>query len=129
MEINPSDCLYHKDHLWVKREGQAEAWIGITDHAQENLGEVIYIECAAVDEEIKQGASFGNIESAKVASELISPITGIVVAMNQNATDEPSYVNRDPYRDGWIVKVRITDVSELNELMAARQYEHYVKGN
>ncbi len=129
MEINPSDCLYHKDHLWVKLDGEVEAWIGATEHAQESLGEVIYIECPAVNGEIKQGVSFGNIESSKVSSELISPISGVVVSVNQNATDEPSYVNRDPYRDGWILKVRIADVSELNELMSAEQYEHYLKSN
>lgn len=125
--MEPMDCLYHNDHLWVRREGENEAWIGVTRHAQDNLGEVVYIECAEVGAEIKQGAPFGNIESVKVTSDLVSPLSGTILAVNQVVSTDPSCVNRDPYQEGWLLKVRIADVSELSGLMSAENYERYLE--
>lgn len=126
--MTPTDCLYHKDHLWVRREGENEAWIGVTHHAQDNLGEVVYIECAEAGTEIKQGISFGIIESVKVMSDLISPVSGTVLSVNEMASTDPCCVNREPYREGWLLKVRIAEISELDSLMSAENYELYVKG-
>lgn len=126
--MTPTDCLYHKDHLWVRRDGEDEAWIGVTHHAQKNLGEVVYIECAAAGTEIKQGIPFGIIESVKIVSDLISPISGTVLSVNEVASTDPCCVNRDPYLEGWLLKVRISEISELDSLMSAKDYERLVKG-
>lgn len=111
----------------MRQDGENEAWIGVTGHAQENLGEVVYIECAEVGVEIKQGIPFGNIESVKVMSDLVSPISGMVLAVNQVVSADPSCINRDPYQEGWLLKVRIADVSELSGLMSAENYERYLE--
>lgn len=125
--MKPTDCLYHKDHLWVRQDGENEAWIGVTDHAQDNLGEVVYIECAEVGAEIKQGIPCGNIESVKVMSDLVSPVSGTIIAVNQTVSADPSCVNRDPYQEGWLLKVRLADVSELSGLMSAENYDRYLE--
>lgn len=124
----PTDCLYHKEHLWVRREGANEAWIGMTDHAQENLGEVSYIEHPEAGNEIKEGVSFGTVESIKTTSDLIAPISGKILSVNEILSADPSHINRDPYREGWILKVRIGDIGELSKLMSAEQYEIQLNG-
>lgn len=126
--MTPIDCLYHKDHLWVRQEGENEAWIGVTHYAQNSLGEVVYIECAEAGTEIKQGVSFGIVESVKVMSDLISPISGTVLSVNDAVLADPCCINRDPYREGWLLKVKIADISELSGLMSAENYEHHLKG-
>lgn len=127
--MTPTDCLYHKDHLWVRQEGENEAWIGVTHHAQDSLGEVVYIECAEAGTEIRQGISFGIIESVKVMSDLISPISGSVLSVNDMVSADPCCINRDPYLEGWLLKVKIADISELSGLMSAENYERHVKGS
>jgi len=124
----PTDCLYHKEHLWVRREGANEAWIGMTDHAQENLGDVSYIEHPEAGNEIKEGVSFGTVESIKTTSDLIAPISGTILSVNEMLSADPCHINRDPYREGWILKVRIGDASELSKLMSAEQYESSLNG-
>lgn len=126
--MNPTDCLYHKEHLWVRREGANEAWIGMTHHAQENLGEVSYIEHPEAGNEIKNGISFGTVESVKTTSDLISPISGTILSVNEGLSADPTCINRDPYREGWILKVRIGDIDELSELMSAEEYEIHLNG-
>ncbi|MDP1646253.1 MAG: glycine cleavage system protein GcvH [Thiobacillus sp.] len=126
--MTPTDCLYHKDHLWVRRDGENEAWIGVTHHAQDSLGEVVYVECAKTGTEIKQGISFGIIESVKVMSDLVSPISGMVLSVNDMVSTDPCCINRDAYQKGWLLKVRIADVSELGGLMTAENYERHLRG-
>ena len=124
----PTDCLYHKEHLWVRREGENEAWIGMTDHAPENLGDVSYIEHPEAGNEIKEGISFGTVESIKTTSDLVSPISGTILSVNELLSADPSHINRDPYREGWILKVRIADIGELSKLMSAEQYTIQLNG-
>ncbi|MHB1085240.1 MAG: glycine cleavage system protein GcvH [Thiobacillus sp.] len=126
--MNPADCLYHKEHLWVRREGENEAWVGVTDYAQNSLGEIVYVECPDVNAEIKQGSSCGVIESVKVVSDLISPLSGRVLAINDAASADPSCINRDPYLEGWLFKMDIADIGELGGLISAVDYADYVNG-
>ncbi|SHJ62379.1 glycine cleavage system protein GcvH [Tepidibacter formicigenes] len=117
----PSDLKYAKNHIWVKIEGN-EAYIGITDYAQDQLGEILFVEMPEVGDEISKGEEFGVVESSKVASDLVAPITGEVLEINEKLDDEPEYINEDAY-DAWIVKVKIADESELNELLDSSNYE------
>lgn len=126
--MTPTDCLYHKEHLWVRREGESEAWVGVTHYAQNSLGEIVYVECPEVGAEIKQGSSCGVIESVKVVSDLISPLSGRVLAINDAASADPSSINRDPYIEGWLFKMEIADIGELSELISAVDYANYVNG-
>tara|TARA_R110002049_G_scaffold200695_2_gene371438 strand:+ start:468 stop:833 length:366 start_codon:yes stop_codon:yes gene_type:complete len=120
--------MYHKEHLWVRRENDSEAWVGVTHYAQNSLGEIVYIDCPNVGAEIIQGSAFGVIESVKVVSDLISPLTGKVLAINEAAQADPSCINRDPYLEGWLLKMEISDSSQLNDLMSAKDYADYVNG-
>lgn len=126
--MTPSDCLYHKEHLWVRREGENEAWVGVTHYAQNSLGEIVYVECPEVGAEIKQGSSCGIIESVKVVSDLISPLSGRVIAINDLVSTDPCSINRDPYLEGWLLKIEIADTGELSELISAVDYADYVNG-
>lgn len=126
--MTPADCLYHKEHLWVRREGESEAWVGVTHYAQNSLGEIVYVECPDVGTEIKQGSSCGVIESVKVVSDLISPLSGRVVTVNEAVSSDPSCINRDPHSEGWLLKMEIADMGELGELLSAEDYSNYVNG-
>ncbi len=117
----PQGLKYSEKHTWVKIEG-SEAYIGITDYAQDQLGEVLFVEMPEVGEELTKGEDFGVVESSKVASDLIAPISGEVLEVNEKLDDEPEYVNEDAY-DAWIVKVKISDESELEALLDASNYE------
>lgn len=112
---------YSSDHEWVKVEGEF-AFIGITDFAQDQLGEVLFVEMPEVEDEIEKGSDFGVVESSKVASDLVSPISGEVVQINENLEDSPESINEDPY-GSWIVKIKMSDVSELDDLLSATDYE------
>lgn len=126
--MTPADCLYHKEHLWVRREGENEAWVGVTHYAQNSLGEIVYVECPEVGAEIKQGSSCGVIESVKVVSDLIAPLSGRVLAINDLVSADPCCINRDPYLEGWLLKMKISDIGELSELISAVDYAEYVNG-
>lgn len=126
--MTPADCLYHKEHLWVRLEGENEAWVGVTHYAQNSLGEIVYVECPEVGAEIKQGSSCGVIESVKVVSDLISPLSGRVLAINDLVSADPCCINRDPYLEGWLLKMEISDIGELSELISAVDYAEYVNG-
>lgn len=112
---------YSSDHEWVKVEGEF-AFIGITDFAQDQLGEVLFVEMPEVEDEIEKGDDFGVVESSKVASDLVSPISGEVVEINEGLEDAPESINEDPY-GSWIVKIKMSDVSELDDLLSAADYE------
>lgn len=126
--MTPPDCLYHKDHLWIRRAGDDEAVVGVTHYAQESLGEVVYVDCPKIGAEIQQGVSFGIIESVKVVSDLVSPVTGTVLSLNGILSDDPCSINRDPYGEGWLLKIKLANLDELSGLMSANDYERYVTG-
>ena len=108
-------------HTWVKVEGEF-AYVGVSDFAQEQLGEVLFVEMPEVGDELNQGEEYGVVESSKVASDLIAPLSGEVVEINERLDDEPEYINEDPY-DAWIVKVRVADEEELENLLNSDSYE------
>lgn len=120
MKVIPS-LRYSDKHTWVRVEGEF-AYIGITDFAQDQLGEILFVEMPEIEDELTQGEEFGVVESSKVASDLIAPISGEVVEINEKLDDEPEYVNEDAY-DAWIVKVKISDADELENLLTAEKYE------
>ncbi|MGE5618534.1 MAG: glycine cleavage system protein GcvH [Sphingomonadaceae bacterium] len=118
----PKDLRYSKEHEWAKVEGD-EAVIGITDHAQEQLGDVVYVDLPSVGQQVQQFKTFGVVESVKAASDLYSPVSGEVVAVNTELAKAPEKVNEDPYGGGWMIRVRLKDKSELEALMDASAYE------
>ena len=120
MKVIPS-LRYTEKHDWIRVEGEF-AYIGITDFAQEQLGDILFVEMPEVGDEITSGKEYGIIESSKVASDLISPISGEVVEINERLDDEPEYINEDAY-DAWIVKVKLSDIDELDSLINAESYE------
>jgi glycine cleavage system H protein len=122
----PEDCLYTREHEWI-RVDEETGTIGITEYAQASLGDIVYVELPRVGDSFSQGESFGNVESVKAVSELFLPVTGEVVQVNADLTDAPELVNQDPYGDGWMMKITISDASELDTLMSASEYEDYVK--
>lgn len=115
--------LYSEDHEWVKVEGNV-ATIGITDLAQDQLGEIVYVELPDVDDELASGDAFGVIESVKAASDSFMPVSGKIVEVNENLDDEPDSLNSDPYAN-WIIKVELSDESQLDGLMDAKKYEEF----
>ncbi len=120
MKVIPS-LRYTEKHDWIRVEGEF-AYMGITDFAQDQLGDILFVEMPEVGDEITAGKEYGIIESSKVASDLISPISGEVVEINEKLDDEPEYINEDAY-DAWIVKVKLSDADELESLISAESYE------
>jgi len=120
-------CYYTKEHEWVKLDGSA-AVVGITDHAQEALGDITFIELPAVGKTLAQHAPLGTVESSKAASDVYSPIGGTVTEVNDALTAEPERVNRDCYGDGWMCKLKVANPDDVKNLMTAQQYEDYLKG-
>jgi glycine cleavage system H protein len=122
----PEDLHYSKDHEWIRVEGETGT-IGITDHAQHSLGDVVYVELPKVGDSFGAHEAFGSVESVKAVSELFSPVKGEVMEVNDALQDEPEKVNTDPYGAAWMIKVRIADRGEVDKLMNALEYEDYVK--
>jgi glycine cleavage system H protein len=118
----PDELKYSKEHEWVRMEGNI-AQIGVTVFAQDSLGDVVFIDLPDVGTEVRQFEKFGEIESVKAVSDLFSPIAGTIVDANSAAIDNPESVNTDPYGSGWLIKVEISDPSQLDELMDAETYE------
>ncbi|HLP48495.1 MAG TPA: glycine cleavage system protein GcvH [Candidatus Kapabacteria bacterium] len=127
MNANVKDLKFTKEHEWVKTEGEI-AVIGISDYAQKELGDVVYVELPAVGDAIEKGDPCANIESVKAVSDIYSPVSGEVVQVNEFLADKPETVNKDPYGEGWVFKIRMNDSGELNSLMNATAYEEYLKG-
>ncbi|EMV3137687.1 glycine cleavage system protein GcvH [Staphylococcus pseudintermedius] len=121
----PSGLKYSKEHEWVKIEGNT-AIIGITDFAQSELGDIVFVELPEVEDELTEGETFGSVESVKTVSELYSPVSGKVVAVNENLEDAPEAVNESPYEEAWMVKVELKDESELDALLDAAGYEKMI---
>ncbi len=118
----PSDLKYTKDHEWVKIEADI-ATIGITDFAQGELGDIVYVEVETVDETIEAEEIFGTVEAVKTVSDLILPLSGEIIEFNESLEDEPEKVNTDPYGEGWMVKVKCSDMSQVDNLMSAEDYK------
>ena len=121
--MNPTDRKYSKEHEWVKVESGNEALVGITHFAQDQLGDIVFVYFPDDLEDIEQFKSFGEIESPKAVSELFAPISGQVIEVNAELQERPELVNEEPYESGWMLRVRISDTSELDNLMSADQYE------
>ncbi|MCM3872490.1 MAG: glycine cleavage system protein GcvH [Pyrinomonadaceae bacterium] len=122
----PEDLHYSKDHEWVRVEGDV-AVVGITDYAQNSLGDVVYLELPKAGEEFAANESFGSVESVKAVSEVFSPISGTVAEVNEALNDEPEKVNTDPYGEGWMIKVRMSSPGEVDSLLTAAEYEDFTK--
>ena len=122
MAKDPQDLKYTKDHEWV-RVSDSHLVIGVTDHAQESLGDVVYVELPKVGSELTAGSSFGTIESTKAVSELFAPVSGKVTKVNDALTDDPSVVNTDPYQAGWLIEVEPSDRSQLDGLLDVEAYQ------
>ena len=117
----PEDLKYTKDHEWIRIEGD-EAVIGITEFAQGELGDIVFVDINTVGQEVAREAVFGTVEAVKTVSDLFMPVTGTVLAVNEALADEPAAVNNDPYGAGWMVRIRISDPGELEGLLSAAQY-------
>ena len=125
MEL-PEDLKYTREHEWVSIEDSVVT-VGITDHAQEQLGEVVFVELPAVGDKVEKAEPFGVVESTKAVSDIYSPVTGEVKEVNDDLPDSPELVNEDPYGDGWMVKIAIGDATDLEDLMTAEEYRRYIE--
>lgn len=123
----PQDLKYSQDHEWVKVEGNT-AIIGITDFAQSELGDIVFVELPEEGDDLSTGESFGSVESVKTVSELIAPVSGSIVAVNEDLEDSPELVNENPYEGAWMLKVELSDESELENLLDAAGYQAVIEG-
>ena len=117
----PVELKYTKEHEWIRVEGD-EAFVGITDYAQSQLGDIVFVECETVGDNLEAGDTFGTVEAVKTVSDLFLPVGGEVLEFNEELEGEPELVNKDPYGKGWIVKIKIADESELEGLLSAEAY-------
>ena len=118
----PTNVKYTKEHEWIRVEGE-EAVVGITDYAQSQLGDIVFVECETVGDALEAGETFGTIEAVKTVSDLYLPVAGEVLEFNEELEGEPELVNKDPYGKGWIVKIKISDETELDGLLNADSYK------
>jgi glycine cleavage system H protein len=121
----PEGLFYSKDHEWLRVEGETGT-VGITDHAQHSLGDVVYVELPKAGETFAAHDTFGSVESVKAVSELFLPIAGEVTEVNESLTDEPEKVNNDPYGEGWMLRVKLSNRGEVDSLLSAAEYEDYI---
>lgn len=124
--MNPDDLRYALSHEWVRVEGEIGT-IGITDHAQKELGEIVYLELPEVGHVFNADEEFGTVESVKAVSELFTPVSGEVVEINKAAVAEPGIINDDPFGDGWMIKLKLSTDQEIEKLMSAEEYGEYVR--
>jgi len=123
----PSELKYTKDHEWIKIEGEI-ATIGVTDFAQGELGDIVYVDVDTLDDTVEKDEVFGSVEAVKTVSDLFMPLTGEVTEFNEELEDEPELVNSDPYGKGWMIKVAIADSSQIADLLDADAYQNLIKG-
>ncbi len=123
----PSELRYLASHEWVRVENSGIAYVGITDHAQDAMGDLVFVEMPEVGSTVTAGEEAGVVESVKAASDIYSPVSGEVVAINEQLEDSPEMVNSDPYGDGWLFQVKISDASELDELLSADEYQEKIE--
>ncbi len=122
----PNDFLYSKEHEWIQRESEV-ATIGITAHAQKELGDVVFAELPEVGATFNVNEAFGSVESVKAVSEVYMPVSGEVVEINESLLDAPEKINDDPYGEGWIIRIRLGNPTELEALMSSQEYSKYVE--
>ena len=125
MKLFPDDLLYSREHVWVRVDGDL-ATIGITDHAQEKLGEILLLDLPEVDSYVEKDEPFGSIESAKAVVELISPVSGVIISVNEDITDDIGIINSDPHDTGWMIIVEMDALEELDDLLDTRGYQDFV---
>src|SRR5262245_18717345 len=123
--MNPEDLLFTKEHEWLRVAGETGI-VGISDHAQKELGEIVYVELPKPGTKFDAGETFGNVESVKAVSELFIPVSGEVVEINEELGASPEKINEDPYGDGWLIRIRLLNADETGELLSAEEYEEYV---
>ncbi|MEM6720271.1 MAG: glycine cleavage system protein GcvH [Bacteroidota bacterium] len=121
----PAELKYTKDHEWVRIEGDT-AIVGITDFAQGELGDIVYVDVETLDEEVEKDEVFGTVEAVKTVSDLFMPLTGEVIELNEKLEDDPELVNKDPYGEGWMIKIQIKDASEIESLLDEAGYKEVV---
>ncbi len=124
--MNPDDIKYHREHAWVRVEGK-RATVGITDYAQQQLGDIVYVDLPEVETEVDADSELSEIESTKATSPVIGPVSGTVVEVNEDLADSPEIINEDPYGNGWLVVLEMSDPSEVNDLMSKDEYEKFLK--
>ncbi|MGB5171217.1 glycine cleavage system protein GcvH [Eudoraea sp.] len=123
----PSELKYTKDHEWIKIEGEI-ATVGITDFAQGELGDIVYVEVETLDETLDKEEVFGTVEAVKTVSDLFLPLSGEIIEFNNNLEEEPEKVNADPYGEGWMIKLKMTDPSEISNLLSDQEYKELIGG-
>jgi len=121
----PVELMYTKEHEWVKIEENI-ATVGITDYAQDELGDIVFLELPSVGDTVTQMEPFGTIEAVKAVSDLFSPVTGKVIEINSSLDDDPMMINRDPYGDGWMIKVELSDISQIEQLLDSNSYKSII---
>ncbi|WP_299015393.1 glycine cleavage system protein GcvH [uncultured Polaribacter sp.] len=123
----PTTLKYTKDHEWIKIEGNI-ATVGITDFAQGELGDIVYVDVDTLDDTVQEGDVFGSVEAVKTVSDLFMPLTGEVIEFNEALEDEPELVNSDPYEKGWMIKLEISDINQVKDLLDAEGYKAIIEG-
>jgi len=121
----PENLFYTKDHEWLKLDGDI-ATVGITDFAQKELGDIVFVDVDTVDEELDAEEAFGTIEAVKTVSDMFMPVSGTVVELNEELDDQPELINKDPYGQGWIIKIKVADASEVENMLKAEQYKELI---
>jgi len=122
----PTEIKYTKEHEWISLDGEV-AMIGITDHAQSQLGDIVFVELPDVDTEINQNDTFGVIEAVKTVADLFAPVKGLIIELNSSLEDSPDLINSDPYGAGWIIKVKVSNSNQYDDLMSSDEYEEFIK--
>ena len=122
----PAEIKYTKEHEWISLDDEV-AIIGITDHAQSQLGDIVFVELPDVDSEINQNETFGVIEAVKTVADLFAPVKGLIIELNSSLEDSPDLINSDPYGAGWIIKVKVTNSNQYDDLMSSDEYEEFIK--
>jgi glycine cleavage system H protein len=124
--MNPKECKYTQEHEWIRPESEDKGNMGLTDYAQNQLGDIVFLDLPAVGTKVEQSAKIGEIESVKAVSDLYSPVSGQVIEVNKSAVDEPQLVNDDPYGNGWLIRLEFTKSSELDSLMDSDVYDKLI---
>ena len=125
--MNPTDLSYSKEHEWVRMEDDDVAVVGITEFAQDSLGDVVFVDLPELEDEVEQFEKMGEIESVKAVSDLYSPVSGSVLERNEALEESPELVNDSPYQEGWMLRIALDDTSELGNLMSASDYEAFLE--
>ncbi|NJL12160.1 MAG: glycine cleavage system protein GcvH [Microscillaceae bacterium] len=122
----PENLRYTEEHEWIRLEEGNIAYVGITDFAQGELGDIVYVEIETVGEELEQNAVFGTVEAVKTVSDLYLPVAGTILAVNENLADAPETVNQDPYQEGWMIKMEVSNPAEIDALLSAESYQNFI---